>query len=322
MSLWAEGKPKIVIAHPFFDIKSIVETWENPPSCVQVSNKTELLEHLPDAEILVTVTLWERRFLALAPQLKLLQSISSGVNQYDLDDFRERGVALCSARGVNAAAVAEHAIGLTLNLSRQLAADRDAQRAHQWRRLSADRALRRRELDGAHAVIVGFGAIGSRLAALCLAFGMRVTVVRQNAAAPTDLDVSVEPHERFADAASSADYVLLTCPATPETIGMLNAAVLDRMKPSAIVINVARGQIIVEADLIAALVQGKIAGAGLDTFEREPLPGDSPLWDMPNVMISPHGAGDTTEYEARVAHLLRENARRIALGESLINQVA
>lgn len=321
MTLWTGQKPKIVVAHGSFDIKSLIDAWDDPPECVQVRTKTDLLPLLPEADILVTVTLWENRYLDLAPRLKLLQSISSGVEQYDLAAFRAKRIHLCNGRGANAIAVAEHALALMLSLSRRLWEARDDQHEHFWRKQMADKTLRRRELAGSHAVIVGFGAIGSHMARLCLALGMRVTVVRHHVNQPLDIDAEVVSTAAFPQVAQTADHVILTCPATSETIGLVNAAVLSGMKRDATVINVARGTVIVEADLIEALKEGKIAGAGLDTFEHEPLSPDSPLWDMPNVVLTPHGAGDTTEYERRIAVLLQDNIKRLEQNETLINQI-
>ncbi|BCK74763.1 glyoxylate reductase GyaR [Acetobacter aceti NRIC 0242] len=321
MSFWFNKKPKIVIAHSSFDIKSLVDEWAEPTDCVWAKNKTELVPALTEADILVTMTLWEPRFLALAPQLKLLQTMTSGVEQYDTEAFRARGVHLASARGVNANAVAEHAIALMFSHARRLWEARDDQRQSFWRKLARDRSERRHEIAGTHVVIVGFGAIGARLATMCLALGQTVTVVRKNVTADSGLAITTVSDDQLPQAVEKADYVILACPATPETRGLVNGNLLKRMKPTACLINVARGSVIVETDLIAALRKGQIGMAALDTFEQEPLPETSPLWSMPNVLITPHCAGDTVAYESRVADILHENVRRLVEGKPLINQI-
>ncbi|WP_173568740.1 NAD(P)-dependent oxidoreductase [Acetobacter conturbans] len=314
--------PKIVIAHAIFDIKPLVDTWDEPTDCVWVKNKTDLLARLPEADILVTMTLWENRYLEMAPKLKFVQAMSSGMDQYDVEAFRKHAVHLASARGVNANAVAEHALALMLSLSRRLPEARDDQHDAFWRKMGNDPGERRRELAGSHVVIVGFGEIGRRIAQLCLAFGQRVTVVRRNSAEETGLPIRVVGDAELAQVAGEADYLVLACPATPETTGLINAEILQRMKPSASVINVARGSVVVEDHLIAALHEKRIAAAALDTFQQEPLPSASPLWKMGNVVITPHGAGDTTAYETRVADILHQNIHRLTAGSPLINQIA
>ncbi|WP_232876351.1 D-2-hydroxyacid dehydrogenase [Acetobacter sicerae] len=321
VSFWFNEKPKIVIAHSSFDIKSLVDAWDEPTECVWVKNKTDLVPALADADILVTMTLWEPRYLALAPQLKLLQTMTSGVEQYDTEAFRERGVHLASARGVNANAVAEHAVALMFSHARRLWEARDDQRQSFWRKPARTRDERRHEVAGTHVVIVGFGAIGARLATVCLALGQTVTVVRKNVTAGTEFAVTTVADDQLPEAAGNADYLILACPATPETRGLIDSSILRRMKPTACLINVARGSVVVESDLIAALQQGQVGMAALDTFEQEPLPETSPLWSMPNVLITPHAAGDTVAYESRVAAILHENVGRLEEGKPLINQI-
>ncbi|AQS84625.1 MAG: D-2-hydroxyacid dehydrogenase [Acetobacter aceti] len=321
VSFWLNEKPNIVIAHSSFDIKSMVDAWDEPTKCVWAKTKTDLVPALADADILVTMTLWEPGYLALAPHLKLLQTMTSGVEQYDTEAFRERGVHLASARGVNANAVAEHAVALMFSHSRRLWEARDDQRQSFWRKLARTQGERRHEVAGTHVVIVGFGAIGARLATVCLALGQTVTVVRKNATAGTGPAITTVADDQLPEAVGNADYLILACPATPETRGLIDGRILSLMKPTACLINVARGSVVVESDLITALRQKQIGMAALDTFEREPLPETSPLWSMPNVLITPHAAGDTVAYESRVANILHDNIRRLAEGKPLINQI-
>lgn len=313
--------PKIVVAHSNFDIKSFVDAWPEPTDCVWAKNRAELLALLPEVEILVTMTLWEPHYFDLAPKLRLVQAMSSGVDLYDIESFRQHDVHLASARGVNANAVAQHALAMMLALTRHLPQARDDQQKSFWRKWGGEVNGRRRELGDSHVVIVGFGDIGKRLASLCLALGQRVTVVRRHITEQSDMPVQVVGQASLADAVKEADYLILACPATPEIIGLVDHTIFNQMKKDASLINVARGSVVVEEDLISALRNGQIASAGLDTFRKEPLPPESPLWGMSNVIITPHVAGDTTAYEQRVAAILRQNVTRLMAGEPLINQI-
>jgi phosphoglycerate dehydrogenase-like enzyme len=151
---------------------------------------------------------------------------------------------------------------------------------------------------------------------------MRVIGVKRSPRSPSDpVDAAVTP-DRFLEVLREADFVALTCPLTPETEGLMGEAQFAAMKPSASLVNVARGRVVQEEPLLAALREGRIAGAGLDTFHQEPLPPDSPFWGFDNVVITPHTAGETQRYEANVVDLLVENLARLYRGETeLKNQI-
>ena len=169
---------------------------------------------------------------------------------------------------------------------------------------------------------MGLGHIGSRTAALAKAFGMRVVATKRNPAvfeAPAD---EVWPSGRIDDLLRASDFVVLHCPLTDETRGLISRAKLALMKPSAYLINVARGAVVEEPALLDALREGTIAGAAIDHFYDEPLPPESPFWDLPNVLITPHTAGETQQYESNVLDILQENLGRLQRGETnLLNQV-
>jgi phosphoglycerate dehydrogenase-like enzyme len=178
------------------------------------------------------------------------------------------------------------------------------------------------QLGGKTLLIVGLGRIGSRLAQLAKAFDMRVVGVRRDASRGGDGADSVHGHDKLHALIGSADIVALTCPLTPETTDLIDAKALAAMKPSAHLINVARGRVIDEPALIAALQEKRLAAAGLDVTQVEPLPATSPLWAMPNVLITPHTAGETQRYEDGVIDLLLENLDRLWRGETtLVNQI-
>jgi phosphoglycerate dehydrogenase-like enzyme len=288
---------------------------------LEVRTPDELAARVGEADVLVVSGLWRNELIAAAPRLRFIQSISAGTDQYDRTALAARGIRLASAQGANERAVAEHAMALILALTRLLHMARDNQRAYRWRGMIADRDRREDELDGKTLVIVGFGRIGRRLAGLARAFGMRVIGVRRSTEAAAEAHELVRPAQ-LQDVLRRADFVALTCPLTAETRGLIGARELAAMRPSAHLINVARGAVVQEEALVAALAGGKVAGAGLDCFVEEPLPPSSPLWDMAQVIVTPHTAGETRRYEANVVDVLLDNLERLWRGDSVLrNQI-
>ena len=185
-----------------------------------------------------------------------------------------------------------------------------------------DRALREQELGGKTLVVIGLGRIGTRLARLARAFDMRVIGVRRTARPAPDAADEVLAQADLARALGEADIVALTCPLTPETQGLIGAAALAALKPGALLVNVARGKVVDEAALLAALADGRVGAAALDCFHEEPLPRESPFWALPNLLITPHAAGETGGYEKNVVDILNENVERLLRGETTLrNQV-
>jgi len=198
---------------------------------------------------------------------------------------------------------------------------RDNQMKRSWRGMIGDIAGREDELGGKTLLVLGLGQIGERIAELARAFEMHVIGLRRNPAAGGPAD-EVRAMSELHAVLPQADYVVLSCPLTPETENLMDAAALAQMKPSAYLINVARGRVVDEAALTAALSAKRIAGAGLDVTVEEPLAPSSPLWGMPAVLITPHTAGETRRYEDNVIEILRDNLDRLWRGESeLRNQV-
>jgi phosphoglycerate dehydrogenase-like enzyme len=185
-----------------------------------------------------------------------------------------------------------------------------------------DLTQREDEIGGKTLLIVGLGRIGGRLAQLAKAFDMKVTGIRRDPAGGAGAADEVHGLEALKSLLPRADFVALTCPLTPETTGLIDAEALGLMRPDAHLVNVARGRVCVEAALTEALAQRRIAGAALDCTEAEPLPAESPLWAMPNVLITPHTAGETRRYEDNVLDLLEENLGRLWRGEAALkNQI-
>jgi D-2-hydroxyacid dehydrogenase (NADP+) len=287
-----------------------------------VRDPETLLRRAGEADVLVVSGLWRNDILDHAPRLSFIQSIGAGTDQFPLERLRQRGIRLASARGVNAAAVAEHAMALVLALARRLGEARDNQRKRLWRGMIGDIARREDELGGKTLLVVGLGAVGGRIARLAKAFDMRVVALRRDPANGRGAADAVHPLSAFGSLLPAADIVVLACPLTPETLNLVDAAALARMKPSAHLVNVARGRVVDEAALVEALAAGRITGAGLDVAAEEPLPPDSPLWRMDEVLITPHTAGETRRYEDNVIAILVDNLGRLRRGgEPLVNQV-
>ncbi len=288
----------------------------------QTWTSEETISRINDADVFVVSGFWDNDLLERASKLKYIQSIGAGFDQFPLDELSERGIVLANASGVNQNAVAEHAMSLMLALNRHIHTGRDNQNTHVWRGMLGDLTKREDELIGNTLLIIGMGTIGSRLARFAKAFDMRVIATKRNpATSATSVDDLVTP-DRLNELVPQADFVVLTCPLTAETKNIVDARVFEAMKSTAYLINVARGQCVDEPVLAEALKSGQIAGAGLDHFWDEPLGGDSILWDLENVIITPHTGGETRMYEERVIDILDDNLCRIWNGRSdLRNQI-
>jgi phosphoglycerate dehydrogenase-like enzyme len=312
----------ICCAHAAYQLKAELAARDPDIRSFEVRARDELPGRLGEADVLVISGFWRNDLLDAAPKLRFIQSIGAGTDQFDRDLLRQRGVRLASAQGVNERAVAQHAMALILAMARRLPEARDNQARHLWRGMIADLDRREDELTGKTLLIIGLGRIGGRLAGLAKAFDMQVIGVRRDPGAGANGADSVHRFDRLPELLPQADFVALTCPLTPETQNIVDAGALARMKPSAVLINCARGRCVDEAALVAALQRGAIDGAALDVTAEEPLAPDSPLWDMPNVLITPHTAGETRSYEKNVVDTLLDNLGRLWRGEpTLRNQI-
>jgi len=287
----------------------------------EVRGLEELKTRIAEADVLACSGLWRNEFIALAPRLAFIQSISAGTDQYSRAALQAAGIRVASAQGVNERAVAEHAIALILAMARQIAQARDNQIARHWRGMIGDIAKREDELGGKTLVIIGMGRIGSRLGALAKAFDMRVIAIKRDPSRGAGAADQLVGQDGLLAALSEADFVALTCALTPQTENLIDARALAAMKPSAFLVNVARGKVVDEPALIEALRAKRIAGAALDCVREEPLAASAELWSVPNLLITPHTAGETRRYEDNVIDLLLENLGRMWRGEtSLKNQ--
>ncbi|HEX2215095.1 MAG TPA: D-2-hydroxyacid dehydrogenase [Xanthobacteraceae bacterium] len=282
----------------------------------QVGTLEELTSRVGEADVLSVSMMWRNELIPKAPRLAFIQSISAGTDQYSRDALAAAGIRLASAQGVNAEAVAQHAMALILALHRQLHLARDNQVKRHWRGMISDLRQREDELTGKTLLVVGLGGIGSRLATLARAFGMRVIATKRDVTSGGEAAESVFPHDRLLEHIADADVVALTCPLTPQTEKLIDARAFGAMKRSAFLVNVARGRVVDEPALIGALTERRIAGAGIDCTVEEPLPPSSPLWALDNALITPHTAGETRRYEDNVIDLLLENLDRLWRGET------
>jgi len=253
----------------------------------------------------------------LDADLAWVHSIQAGVDRFPFDGFREHGVALTNSTGIHGDAVGETVAGYMLSWARGLHHYRSSQARGEWARLPWDRPF---TLDGESLCVVGLGTLGQGIATRADALGMDVVGVKRTPT-PVDHVDDVFPSADLHEAISEARFVALAVPLTEDTRGLVGGAELDAMRDDAVLINVARGPVIDEAALVDALQAGELAGAALDVFEEEPLPADSPLWEMDEVIVTPHFAAATVDYYRRIGTLVRENVRRFTAGEDLANRV-
>ena len=291
---------------------------------VCVTSQEELITQLPETEVLCSFSV-PNNWRELAPNLRWLQYPGAGV-----DGLRDSGlldpessVVVTTATGIHAITISEYVFGSMLMFNWNWPQMVRLQDSHLWARSTGWYGLGGRELAGQTLGIVGMGKIGRRIAQLGRAFGMRVLGIRRSFAGENvsdpDLDQAYPP-ERLHELLGQSDYVVLAVPLTAETEHLIGEAELKAMKPNTYLVNIARGRVIDEQALIQALRDGWIGGAGLDVAEVEPLPSNSPLYGMPNVILTPHIAGVSVHYERRLAELFAENLRRYRASEPLLNR--
>jgi D-2-hydroxyacid dehydrogenase (NADP+) len=313
----------ICFAHAAYRLQERFVARGAPLRSFEVRTLEDLRARIGEADVLCVSGLWRNELIASAGKLALIQSISAGTDQFSREQLTQAGIRLASAQGVNERAVAEHAMALMLAIARKLPQARDNQAARRWRGMIGEIAAREDELGGKTLVVVGFGRIGARLARLAKAFDMRVIGVKRDpAVAPPGAADEIVAQSALPIALAQADFVALTCPLNDSTRGLIGASAFGAMKPTAALVNVARGRVVDEPALIEALRSGRIAAAALDCVWDEPLPEASPVWELPNVLVTPHTAGETQRYEDNVLDLLQENLGRLRRGErELLNGV-
>jgi D-2-hydroxyacid dehydrogenase (NADP+) len=274
----------------------------------------EAEESLTECDALVTFG-YEESFLSA--DLTWIHSIQAGVDRFPFDELADRGVALTSSAGIHGDSVGETVAGYMLMFARGLHTQRTNQMRQEWAYPAWDSAF---TLHGESLCVIGLGTLGRGIAMRADALGMDVTGVKRTPT-PVDHVETVYPPADLHEAIAEARFVALAVPLTEQTAGLIAEPELHALRDDAYLINVARGGVVDQSALVAALESETLAGAALDVFETEPLPEESPLWEMDDVIVSSHAAAANREYYRRVAALVRENLRRIEADESLANDV-
>jgi phosphoglycerate dehydrogenase-like enzyme len=309
------------VCHTAYPIETYIRKRLPEVRVFQEYSTDAMRPRMPEVDVLVISGAWQDSLLDTADKLKWIQAIGVGYNQFPLESLKNRDIRLTNAVGVNAAAVSEHAIALMLAIARRLPEACSNQKRKYWRPMIGDPQTREDEIGGKTVGIVGLGAIGNRLAGLAKAFGMHVLGTKGNPSTYQGAADEVLPPDRLGELLEKSDYVVLCCPLIPETTNLIGAEELRRMRRSGYLINVSRGPVVVEHELVTALEQNEIAGAALDVTIDEPLGEKSPLWGMPNVLITPHTAGETALYESRLVDIMVENIQRWERGEPFVHRV-
>ena len=325
----AEERIRVVVAMDFAD-----ELVENLAALAPRLRVERHFPQVPDSAWADMEVLYASRLIPLpeqAPRLRWIQLHSAGINHLlGKPILAAEDVAITTASGIHATPIAEHCLAMMLAFACRLPHFQRRQAAAEW-----DRSGRTSDtLRGQTLGIVGYGSIGRELARLADCLGMTVVAMRrdlrQSAAAErymeqglgdsqAEIPTRLYPPQALASMLGACDFVALTLPLTAGTQQLVDAATLEAMKPNAVLINVSRGAVVDEAALITALAAERIAGAALDVFEEEPLPGSSPLWGLDNVIITPHIAGNMRQYHEKAAALFSENLRRYLQNEPLLN---
>lgn len=272
---------------------------------LHIAKASECEPYLAKAEILLAFGQTNLApILPKAPKLRWVQALTAGVDGFvSLDAFRKSDILLTNVRGIHGIPIAEHVLGMILCHTRGLLTAYDNQKAKLWKGL---RGLD--ELYEKTAAVIGLGSVGGTIANRLKAMGMTVYGVKQSMTAEPDVDKIYTPDVLF-DVLPLADFVIVTLPLTPETENLFSKKAFEAMKPTAFFINVSRGPVVNENDLAEALRNHVIGGAALDVFCQEPLPEDSPLWDTPNLLITPHHAATSPRYMERAVDIFIENLK-------------
>jgi len=317
------GKMKLLLGHALPQERLDELTAAAPVAELVIAEGREaVLREIPDAEAYVPGP-WDDEVVDKGWRLRWVHFMWAGVEGQLTPRALEGSFTITNSAGVFGVPMAEHALAMMLCFARGLHVCLRRSPEQLWHRPGGRRSVTEgmRELAGATLGILGYGGIGRETAQRARAFGMRIVALRRRPERGAQFaDVVLGP-DGLDELLRESDYLLISCPLTPETRGMIGARELALMKPEAVLVNLARGGIVHEHALVAALREGRIRGAALDVTEQEPLPPDSPLWGMENVLITPHVAGTSPRTSRRQFELLRDNMRRFVAGEPLLNVV-
>lgn len=269
-------------------------------------------QQLAESDFLMTVAPVTEETFQQAPRLRMIQKWGSGYDKIDLAAAERHGVLVAITAGVNASVIAEHTVLLILAAMRRLIVADRAMREGRW--ISGTLRPELRKLEGKTVGILGFGNIGRAVARMLQGFGARVLYNRRRG---PDAEIRDAEYAGFDRLLAESDILTIHCPGGAATRNLVDGAAIARMKPGAIIVNTARGEIVDEAALVAALRSGHLAGAGLDVFQPEPLPAASPLRDFDNVVLTPHIGGSVIDHVAPMAQHGFTNMQRFLNGEPL-----
>jgi D-2-hydroxyacid dehydrogenase (NADP+) len=310
-SAWVLPRRLVPVLRSQFPQHEFLEAWD----------RAALREILRRADVAFAAFV-DKDIVESLEKLQWVQAPAVGVGHILSPEFVASPIVLTTARGVRARAIAEHVIAVTFALARLLPLTLERQRASQWALDEIENSGRVRTMLGKRMGLVGLGAIGAEVAQLASACGFRVSAVRRriDRAVPPGVD-NVLPAHRLHDLLAMSDVVVLCAAETADTKELINEAAVAAIKPGAFLVNVARGRIVNDAAIVEALADGRLGGAALDVFTREPLAPDSPYWKMPNVIVTPHSSGTMEDYWTPLVALFADNLRRFENGEPLLNVV-
>lgn len=284
------------------------------------TTRAQLLEQLPGTDYLVGFPLTDEQFAQQGGELKWIQLTGSGGDLTPtLIGAMDRGVRITSAASIRAPQVAEHAMALLLTLFRRLDLTMRAQTEHRW--ASTDVAPQIRNLSGATVGLIAVGCIGQEIAQRLKAFGVTVVATRRDPSNPYMYVDQVVPTERINDLMEICDAIIVATPRIPATDDLIGARQFKVMRPGMVLIDVGRGGVVNQNAMLDALRRGRLAAAGLDVFATEPLPPASPLWTMPNVIVTPHISAASPHYWEHAVEVIATNLNRMLSGEPMIDEI-
>jgi len=288
---------------------------------VVMDSREGVYEEVADADILYAAHISERLFRT-ASRLRWIHAPMAGMDYLLIPAVVESDVVLTNSSGVHAPAMGEHAIGMMLTFTRRFHDCLRAQWEGRWMRDEIYRTVPSfDELAGKTLGILGFGAIGREVAKRARPFGMRVIGIRRDTSEDADLADQLLTPDRLDEVLPELDFLVIAVPGNPDTVGMIGRSRLARMKPTSVLINLARGSIVDQDALVDALNSGRLAGAGLDVFEPEPLEDGHPLFSARNLLLTPHVSGISPMLWRRQTDLFIENIRRFRDGRPLLNVI-
>jgi phosphoglycerate dehydrogenase-like enzyme len=288
---------------------------------LHAQNDDDGLEMIADADVAFSAQITPRQ-LEASRRLRWIHSPAAGIAGMLFPAMVASPIVVTNGRGISAATIAEHILAVTLALFRHLPLAFARQQGKSWAQDEIGASPGSRTIAGSRVLIVGLGSIGASAATRLHALGAQVVAVRRRLDGPAVPGVSsVHPPEALSRLLPEADVVVLTAPQTRVTRGLIGGAELEAMQPDAILVNVSRGGLIDEEALIEALRAGRLGGAALDVFRNEPLVAASPLWDVPNLLVTPHTAGFRRDHWDATIDLFANNLRRFERGEPLLNVV-